>query len=198
MSLPLFRQTQFLLSAANIQQLPPDNGCEVAFVGRSNAGKSSAINSITGCKGLAKISKTPGRTQCINFFTISADKRLTDLPGYGYAAVAADVKARWQTTLAQYLKYRLSLRGLILVMDIRHPWKEIDRQLIELAELANLPTHILLTKADKLSRSQAQQTLKKLQMELNQLFPQTTLQLFSAKQAMGIDEASRKISAWLK
>lgn len=198
MSLPLFRQTQFLLSAANIQQLPPDNGCEVAFVGRSNAGKSSAINSITGCKGLAKISKTPGRTQCINLFTITADKRLADLPGYGYAAVAADVKARWQTTLAQYLRYRLSLRGLILVMDIRHPWKEVDQQLVELAVQANLPTHILLTKADKLSRSQAQQTLKKLDIELNQLFPQTTLQLFSAKEGMGIEEASRTISAWLK
>lgn len=198
MSLPLFRQTQFLLSAANIQQLAPDSGCEVAFVGRSNAGKSSAINSITGCKGLAKISKTPGRTQCINLFTITAEKRLADLPGYGYAAVAADVKARWQTTLAQYLRYRLSLRGLILVMDIRHPWKEVDQQLVELAVQASLPTHILLTKADKLSRSQAQQTLKKLQTELNQLFPQTTLQLFSAKEGMGIEEVSRKISEWLK
>jgi GTP-binding protein len=198
MPLPLFKQITFLLSVATLEQLPPDFGSEVAFVGRSNAGKSSAINAITGFKGLAKVSKTPGRTQCINLFTLSEQTRLADLPGYGYAAVPPAVKQRWQYTLSQYLLTRQCLKGLILVMDIRHPCKIGDEQLLGFAIKANLPTHILLTKADKLSRNLASQTLKQLQTQLLTLSPILSAQLFSATQGTGIDEASLKVQAWLK
>lgn len=149
----ILHKAQFLKSAAQLSQLPNDNGIEIAFAGRSNAGKSTAINVLTGIKGLAKTSKTPGRTQLINLFAIDDQRRLVDLPGYGYAAVPQAVKERWQQTLSRYLQNRQCLRGLILLMDIRHPLTEFDQHIIQWATSAKLPIYILLTKADKLARA---------------------------------------------
>ncbi|MGK0335481.1 MAG: GTP-binding protein, partial [Candidatus Azotimanducaceae bacterium] len=157
-NVPLSEAT-FLKSAATLQQCPADLGAEVAFCGRSNAGKSSALNCLTDQKKLARTSKTPGRTQLINFFSLSESLRLVDLPGYGYAKVPPKMKAEWQRNLDDYLRGRDSLRGLIQVMDIRHPLREFDKLMLEWSESAELPVHILLTKADKLKRGPQQSTL---------------------------------------
>lgn len=191
-----FPLATFLTSAALLKQLPADTGAEIAFAGRSNAGKSSAINVITGKKGLARASKTPGRTQLINFFSLNtsedAQHRLVDLPGYGYAKVSAVTKIRWQKTLAQYLEARQSLTCLILVSDIRHPLKEYDQQMVDWATARNLPLHMLLTKADKLSRSVAMRTLLQVQKTL-QDNPNVTCQLFSSHNHMGLEQARKHI-----
>ena len=147
-----FAKAQFLLSAPTLSQCPDDTGCEVAFAGRSNAGKSSAINVLTRQGKLARTSKTPGRTQLINFFSLTEHCRLVDLPGYGYAKVPKAVKQRWDEHLAEYLQRRQSLRGLILLMDVRHPLQDFDRQMVLWADQSDMPVHILLTKADKLKR----------------------------------------------
>jgi len=151
----VFPLTIFLKSVAQLDQLPSDKGAEVAFIGRSNSGKSTAINSITGKKGLAKTSKTPGRTQLLNFYQINEHIRLVDLPGYGFANVPQDKKTNWEKTIADYLRIRKSLKGLIITMDIRHPLKDRDQAMLAWASHYQIPVYILLTKADKLTRHQA-------------------------------------------
>jgi GTP-binding protein len=193
----LFHQCQFLISAANLTQLPTDCGAEVAFVGRSNAGKSSALNAIAGIKKLAKVSNTPGRTQLINLFSVSDEKRLVDLPGYGFAKVPIAVKHRWQQTLADYLATRACLQGLVLLMDVRHPLKPLDLNFLKWSASANLPLHVLLTKADKLSRNASMQSLQGVLNALPQYHPEATAQLFSATSHLGLDQASQQVFNWL-
>ncbi|MEI6514156.1 MAG: ribosome biogenesis GTP-binding protein YihA/YsxC, partial [bacterium] len=165
-----YKQAEFLKSAAKVEQLPVDLGYEVAFAGRSNAGKSSALNCLTANGRLARTSKTPGRTQLINLFTVKDEHhRLVDLPGYGYAKVAMQVKLDWQKNLAHYLEVRESLRGLVVLMDSRHPLKDADQLLIQWAVNRQLPIHILLTKADKLSKSQVQQAIILVRQKCGQL-----------------------------
>ena len=191
-----FNQAQFVVSAANLKACPLDSLAEVAFAGRSNAGKSSAINTITGQNRLARISKTPGRTQLINFFALNEGRHLVDLPGYGFAKVPLKVKDKWQRELEQYLRQRDALVGLILLSDIRHPRKEFDRMMIDWAVQSDLPLHILLTKSDKLKRGAAQNTLLSVQKELAAL-DNGSVQLFSSLKNVGVDEARAKLSDWL-
>ena len=192
-----FRNVSFLLSAARLNQLPPDSGAEVAFAGRSNAGKSSALNAITGISGLARTSKTPGRTQQINLFVLDETRRLVDLPGYGYAKVPEAVKQQWGQTLSRYLETRGCLQGLILLMDIRHPLKEFDRQLLEWSRTRAMPVHVLLTKADKLKRGPALAVLETVRRELVQSGAQASIQLFSALRQTGVEEARDQLRRWL-
>jgi GTP-binding protein len=196
-----YNQTHFLTSAAKNDQCPPDEAAEVAFCGRSNAGKSSAINALTQQKGLAKTSKTPGRTQLLNFFTIGKTPyRLVDLPGYGFAKVPPSVKERWEKTLETYFLTRHSLKGLILLMDIRHPLTIADWKMIEWSLSMNLNVHILLTKADKLKRGAATQALLGTQKTLRQEASQpdkVTIQLFSATTREGVQEVNKKLDEWL-
>ncbi len=195
---PLYRQATFLTSAARLSQAPPDEGFEVAFAGRSNAGKSSAINALCDQKSLARTSKTPGRTQLLNFFAVDGQCRIVDLPGYGYAKVAEGIKREWQGVLADYLEQRRCLRGLMLLMDIRHPLKDYDRQMLEWARQIGLPVHVLLTKADKLNRGPANSVLLKLRGEIGQIDPGFTAQAFSALKRSGIDEAHARLDAWFE
>lgn len=197
---PLYPQARFLISAAQLAQLPPDEGFEVAFAGRSNAGKSSALNRITRQKSLARTSKTPGRTQLINFFTLDDERRLVDLPGYGYAKVAEAIKRRWQETMENYLASRQSLQGLILLMDVRHPLRDVDQQLLSWCWHVGMPVHVLLTKADKLKRGPARATLLKVRDELARQAPagSTSVQLFSALKGSGIDEVQERLDHWLR
>lgn len=192
------RQAHFMKSAAKLSQLPPDLGIEVAFAGRSNAGKSTAINALTGVKNLAKTSKTPGRTQLINLFAIDESHRLVDLPGYGYAAVPLETKIRWQQTLNRYLQERECLKGLILLMDIRHPLRDYDINMIEWAKQSQLSLYILLTKADKLSRGAAMSTLKTVQKTLADEEYDAHCQLFSVLKNIGIESARKYIEQLLK
>ena len=192
-----FNTAEFLKSAARLDQAPPDSGREAAFAGRSNAGKSSALNAISGHKGLARTSKTPGRTQLINFFAVTPEARLVDLPGYGYAKVPAEVKAQWERHLNAYLAERASLAGLILLMDVRHPLTDFDRQMLSWCRQADLAVHVLLTKADKLKRGAAQNTLLGVKRDLGLLHPAATVQLFSALDGSGLDEARTLLSSWL-
>lgn len=185
---------EFLKSASTLQQCPPDTGAEVAFCGRSNAGKSSALNTLTGQKKLARTSKTPGRTQLINFFRLNNELRLVDLPGYGYAKVPPKMKEAWQRNIDDYLRARESLKGLVLVMDIRHPMKDFDRLMLDWSSQAELPAHILLTKADKLKRGPQQNTLLKVRRELPE---NATVQVFSATSELGKRELIKKINDWL-
>ncbi len=194
----VYQQANYLISAAQLDQLPVDEGYEIAFIGRSNAGKSSALNTITGIKGLARVSKTPGRTQTINMFALGDQHRLVDLPGYGYAKVPLNVKERWQKTIDGYLQTRECLRGLILIMDIRHPLKEIDRDVISWTLGCDIPIHILLTKADKLKPSAARKVLKEVQSELEIYGDRVDLQLFSSLDHSGLDEARDKLSTWFE
>lgn len=191
-----FNQAQFVTSAATLQACPEGSLAEVAFAGRSNAGKSSAINTITGQARLARISKTPGRTQLINFFALDEGRHLVDLPGYGFAKVPLKVKDKWQRELELYLRQREALVGLILLSDIRHPLKEFDRMMIDWAVQSDLPMHILLTKSDKLKRGAAQNTLLAVRKELAPL-ANLSVQLFSSLKDVGVEEARSKLSAWL-
>lgn len=188
----------FILSAPTLAELPSDAGIEIGFIGRSNAGKSSAMNTITGLKGLARTSKTPGRTQMINMFSLDDEKRLVDLPGYGYAKVPLATKQRWQKTLTTYLERRLCLKGLVMVMDVRHPLKESDQQLIVWATQAAVPVHILLTKSDKLNRGAALNTLMQVQKALEQFKDSVSVQLFSSHDKTGLDEAKALLDEWFK
>ena len=199
-SIAAYRGAQFEISAAKLSQLPTDEGLEVAFAGRSNAGKSSAINKICCQKSLARTSKTPGRTQLINLFKLGEQSRLVDLPGYGYAKVSEDIKRRWQQTMEQYLASRQALQGLILLMDVRHPLKDIDQQLLSWCWSVEMPTHILLTKADKLKRGQAQNTLLKVRKEISENDPAglTSIQLFSALKGTGLDDVYKVLDGWLQ
>jgi GTP-binding protein len=192
-----YSKASFLKSAAQASQLPEDAGYEVAFAGRSNAGKSSALNCLTGVRQLARTSKTPGRTQLINVFTLGdSTRRLIDLPGYGYAKVAMQVKVDWQKNLAHYLDVRKSLKGLVLLMDIRHPLKALDESMIDWAYGRELPVHILLTKADKLSRGQAQSTLIKVREHYELMEALVTVQTFSSLKKTGVDELMHRLNEW--
>jgi GTP-binding protein len=195
---PDYRRAAFLTSAARFNQCPPDEGWEVAFAGRSNAGKSSAINSLTGQAKLARTSKTPGRTQLINFFTLSPSQRLVDLPGYGFAQVPQAVKRKWMRELEHYLRARRSLRGLVLLMDIRHPLREFDTQMLAWCAVAGMPVRVLLTKADKLGRGAAAAALQQTRRQLA-AYPQdlVTVQLFSATRHQGHKELTALLDAWL-
>lgn len=193
-----YTQAAFLKSAALVKQLPDDTGLEVAFAGRSNAGKSSALNCLTNQRQLAKTSKTPGRTQLINVFTLKDETlRLIDLPGYGFAKVSRKIKQEWQKNLANYLQVRKSLKGLIVLMDIRHPLKDLDTLMIDWAIKKNLPIHILLTKCDKLSKSQANSALLKI-ISHYKIIPKDMLsvQVFSATKKTGLDELIIKLNSW--
>ncbi|MDX9874417.1 MAG: ribosome biogenesis GTP-binding protein YihA/YsxC [Spongiibacteraceae bacterium] len=191
-----FRRTRFLTSAPTLRECPPDTGAEVAFAGRSNAGKSSAINALTGNSRLARTSKTPGRTQLLNFFSVTDDSRLVDLPGYGYARVPLAVKEQWQRHLEEYLSARLSLRGLVLVMDIRHPLQPFDELLLGWCTAASMPAHLLLTKSDKLSFGAARNVLNRVQQQ-TRARGQVTVQLFSATAPRGLEELEQKLGEWL-
>ncbi|MCP3866575.1 MAG: YihA family ribosome biogenesis GTP-binding protein [Gammaproteobacteria bacterium] len=195
---PVYHQTRFLTSAASFHQTPPDEGIEVAFAGRSNAGKSSAINLLCQKKNLARTSRTPGRTQLINFFSIDEQHRIVDLPGYGYAKVAESIKTQWQQNLAAYLEQRLCLRGIMLVMDIRHPLKSFDRQMLEWSKGMELPVHILLTKSDKLKRGAAANTLLRVRRELADTAHGLSIQCFSALNRDGIDLAHDTMNRWFE
>jgi GTP-binding protein len=194
---PNYRKAEFLTSASKLSQCPPDEGWEVAFAGRSNAGKSSAINSLTGNSKLAKTSRTPGRTQLINFFRLSESQRLVDLPGYGYAKVPLAVKREWTKQLENYLQRRECLRGMILLMDVRHPLQPFDQQMLNWALEASMPVHILLTKADKLNRGPAGNALLKVRAELKPHGELVSVQLFSALKHTGHAELFAVLNAWL-
>ncbi|KTC91357.1 ribosome biogenesis GTP-binding protein YihA/YsxC [Fluoribacter dumoffii] len=191
-----YSKAVFLKSAARVSQLPDDSGYEVAFAGRSNAGKSSALNCLTGIKNLARTSKTPGRTQLINLFEIAQERRLVDLPGYGYAKVALQVKMDWQKNLAHYLEVRQSLKGLILLMDIRHPLKDLDLMMVDWALERELPVHILLTKADKLSRSDVKNTVAKVRKYYDLASHLITVQSFSSLKKEGVKELIGLLNTW--
>ncbi|MEM1154366.1 MAG: ribosome biogenesis GTP-binding protein YihA/YsxC [Pseudomonadota bacterium] len=195
--MPNYRSASYLTSAAKFAQCPEDVGLEVAFAGRSNAGKSSAINSLTGNSKLAKTSRTPGRTQLINFFGVSDSQRLVDLPGYGFAKVPAAVKQAWTRLLETYLQRRQSLVGLILVMDIRHPLQAIDQQILGWAIAADMPVHLLLTKADKLKKGPAKSTLLQVRSTLQDLSPLASVQLFSSLKHVGQSELQQVLNHWL-
>ena len=190
-----YHQATFILSAAQPKQLPPDAGTEVAIVGRSNAGKSSVLNRLTAHKQLARVSKTPGRTQLINIFGLDADRRLMDLPGYGYAKVPEEVQAKWQKVVDHYISQRVCLKGLVLVMDIRHPLKPLDVQLLAYCQARALPVHILLNKSDKLSRLAAKNTHTKVSQFLTQYDNSVSLQCFSALKNTGIAELALVLDA---
>lgn len=194
-----YQTASFLTSAPTLAQCPADLGAEVAFAGRSNAGKSSAINTLTQQKALARTSKTPGRTQLINFFTLAGGetRRLVDLPGYGYAKVPEQVKLEWQRHLADYLRERQSLRGLVLVMDVRHPLTEFDEMMLGWADDKHMPVHILLTKADKLKSGAAKSALQQVRNRLREWEDLVSVQLFSALKRQGLDEARERLDEWL-
>jgi len=194
----LLERARYLLSAHNARQLPPDEGAEVAFAGRSNAGKSSALNALTSQNALARVSKTPGRTQQLVFFQVTPQAHLVDLPGYGYAKVPQELQAHWQAFIDNYFRTRDALKGLVVVMDIRHPLKDYDRQMLAYAVQRGLPAHALLTKADKLGRGQQAQTLQKVRRELADAFGDSvSVQAFSGESKQGVDEARAVIGGWL-
>jgi GTP-binding protein len=190
----LFDRATYVASAHDLEQLPPDVGAEVAFVGRSNAGKSSAINTLANHKRLAYVSKTPGRTQLINFFSLGDDRMLVDLPGYGYAQVPARVKAHWQNVMAAYVSTRRALNGLVLIMDARHPLKALDIKLLDWYLPTGKPVHCLLTKADKLSKSEQALTLRKVTKQLEAGGHNASAQLFSSLKKEGVQEAESVIA----
>ena len=192
-----FNDARFVTSAATLGDCPRDSLAEVAFAGRSNAGKSSTINTVTGQSRLARISKTPGRTQLINFFRVAAGSYLVDLPGYGYAKVPLAVKDKWQRELEHYLRRREPLAGLVLLSDIRHPLKEFDRMMIQWARQCDLPLHVLLTKADKLKRGAARNTFLTVKKELAD-YERISVQLFSAASREGVTEVQQLLAEWLK
>lgn len=195
--LVLLSKAQFMTSAPRLSACPPGIGHEVAFVGRSNAGKSSAINALTRQRQLARASKTPGRTQLLNFFGLDDERRLVDLPGYGYAAVPEAMKIAWQKELQNYLLKRDSLRGLMLLMDIRHPMLNYDVEMLKWAQAGKLPVHILLTKCDKLNRGPAMTTVQEVAKKLKEQGLTATISLFSALRGVGMEEAADKLGEWL-
>lgn len=192
-----YQKAYFLLSVADIKQLPEDQGVEIALAGRSNAGKSSVLNRITQQRGLARVSKTPGRTQLINIFAIDDRRRLVDLPGYGYAKAPLGAKQKWQGTIDTYLSVRTSLRGLILIMDIRHPLTSLDRHLLIYAAHRQLPVHIVLNKSDKLSKNAVFTTLQQVESALTDLPNSVTLQSFSALKGTGVKDLHLVLNKWL-
>jgi GTP-binding protein len=190
---PVYHQAKFINSSPHLKDTPDDQGLEIAFAGRSNAGKSSAINTLTRQNSLARISKTPGRTQMLNFFAITEQQRFVDLPGYGYAKVPEAVKKQWHALMETYLSQRKSLCAIVLVMDIRHPLTEFDWQMINWCHHSGLPLHILLSKADKLTYGAAKNTLLAVQKQLKEIPVPITLQLFSSLKKTGVDEVHQAL-----
>ncbi len=186
-----------MLGVPRMSLAPADEGFEIAFSGRSNAGKSSAINAITSQKSLARTSKTPGRTQQLMFFQIDPQRRFVDLPGYGYAKVPRTVQKQWQNAMEQYFQKRQSLCGIFLVMDIRHPLTEFDQKMMHWCKHCDIPLHIALTKADKLKYGAGKSALIQVSQTLKQTHPEATVQLFSALKKTGIDEAHAILDNWL-
>ena len=195
--MPLFRNAKFEISIAKPQGLPPASAPEIAFAGRSNAGKSSAINTLVGQTRLAFVSKTPGRTQLINIFRMNNGAALMDLPGYGYAAVPEAIRKQWVHLLEVYLTTRETLVGLVLIMDARHPLTPLDRQMLDWCAPSGRPVHVLLTKTDKLTRSDAAQTLARMKKELPAWGDLITVQLFSSLKKTGVDEVETVVGSWL-
>ena len=189
-----YPEAQFIKSANAATQFVPDTGAEVAVAGRSNSGKSSAINVIVNRRQFARTSKTPGRTQLVNFFSLSNDRRLVDLPGYGFARVSDQKRNHWRNLIADYFESRQSLRGLFMIVDIRRQLTEFDRQMLSFAELIALPTHVLLTKSDKLKRGQAAKALLEVRRDLGSV---ATVQHFSALSRQGEEEARVKLDEFL-
>ena len=188
-----YRSARYVISAHHLKQLGADAGQEVAVAGRSNAGKSSAINMLTGQKALARTSKTPGRTQQIVLFAIDAERRIADLPGYGYAKVPEKLRDHWRKTIEAYFQRRQSLRGVVLVMDVRHPLRPFDTQMLAWCAAARVPCHVLLTKADKLKRGPAHATL----LQVRKALPEgATAQLFSARTGAGLDDLIDCLDRW--
>jgi GTP-binding protein len=189
---------RYLLSAHDVRQLPPDEGAEVAFAGRSNAGKSSALNALAGHNALARVSKTPGRTQQLVYFEIKPQQLRVDLPGYGYAKVPQDLQAHWQGFIDRYFHTRNALKGLVVVRDIRHPLKDYDQLMLGYAVRRGIPAHALLTKADKLGRGQQTDILRKVKNDLFSAFGDTVgVQAFSAESKQGVEEARAVVAEWL-
>ncbi len=193
----LFSQAAFFTTVNDLHALPLHGGKEVAFVGRSNAGKSSAINTLANHVRLAYTSKTPGRTQHLNYFSLGDSRFLVDLPGYGYAKVPPAIKAHWENLLNVYLQTRETLCGLVLIMDSRHPLSELDERMLEWFMPTGKPVHILLTKSDKLSRQQATLTLSRVKSHINEYYPNCSVQLFSSLKKVGMEEAEAVIAGWL-
>lgn len=191
-----YAKTYFVTSAPDINHLPSDTGIEIAFAGRSNAGKSSALNILTNQKNLARTSKTPGRTQLINLFETAPDCRLVDLPGYGYAQVPEEVKRKWQKSLGEYLQKRESLKGLVILMDIRHPLKDLDQQMIDWAVQSNLPVMLLLTKADKLASGAQKQQLNMVKEAILPFQGNITVTTFSSLKRTGLEQLKQKLDEW--
>lgn len=191
-----YHKTHFLTSAPNIRALPEDTGIEIAFAGRSNAGKSTALNILTNQKNLARTSKTPGRTQLINVFEVEPSCKLVDLPGYGYAAVPEQMKIQWQKSLGEYLQKRECLGGVVILMDIRHPLKDLDQQMLEWAVSANLPVLLLLTKADKLSQSAVSKQVKMVREAILPFQGDVQVEAFSALKKQGVENLARKLDFW--
>ncbi len=193
-----YQKATFLSSVPRVSLAPPDEGYEIAFAGRSNAGKSSAINAITMQKSLARTSKTPGRTQQLNFFKLDETRRIVDLPGYGYAKVPDRVQRQWKKAMEDYFAKRRSLCGIYLVMDIRHPMSSFDRQMVEWCKYNQLSLHIALTKADKLKRGAGKNTLLQIKKSLHDANFPASVQLFSALKKVGVDEAHKVLDRWLR
>ena len=193
-----YKGASYIMGAAKVSQLPADTGIEVAFAGRSNAGKSSALNTLTGQKGLARVSKTPGRTQLINLFDLGDNKRLVDLPGYGYAKVSESIKRQWQAEMENYLTSRECLKGIVLLVDSRHDLKEFDSLMIELAVSTGLNMHILLTKSDKLNNKQKAQSKRMIESFIKNFEDNecVTFQLFSSLNKLGLDDLTAKLDEW--
>ncbi len=192
-----FAQAAYTLSAHQLEQLPDDSGLEIAFAGRSNAGKSSAINAICDHVGLARTSKTPGRTQQLVVFTMDSSRRLIDLPGYGYAEVPQKMRDHWRLLIDKYLRIRDSLRGIVLIMDARHPLKEFDQQMLTFCAAIDLPCHCLITKADKLTFSEGQKTLATVKKQITAISEHASAQLFSSSKKTGVEEARKQLGLWL-
>jgi GTP-binding protein len=192
-----FRAAHYLTSAHRLDQLPADAGAEIAFAGRSNAGKSSALNAICDHEGLARTSKTPGRTQQIVVFPLDESHRLIDLPGYGYAKVPERLRAHWRGTIDAYLRTRASLRGVVIVMDARHPLREFDRSMLEFASATGRRSLCLLSKSDKLSRGEGARVLAAARAELASLAPDAHAELFSSLSGAGLEAARTRLAAWL-
>ncbi|MES1981251.1 MAG: ribosome biogenesis GTP-binding protein YihA/YsxC [Pseudomonadota bacterium] len=192
----LFSRATFFTTVNHLRDLPVHGGREVAFVGRSNAGKSSAINTLANHSRLAFTSKTPGRTQHLNYFDLGEGRFLVDLPGYGYAKVPPEIKAHWENLLSEYLQTRGELCGLVIIMDARHPLTELDERMLDWFSLTGKPVHVLLTKADKLNRQEATKTLNEVKSYLAERFPLCSVQLFSSLKKVGADEAEGIIAAW--
>ncbi|MBD9554562.1 ribosome biogenesis GTP-binding protein YihA/YsxC [Pantoea eucalypti] len=191
-----YHVTHFVMSAPDIRHLPADTGIEVAFAGRSNAGKSSALNTLTNQKGLARTSKTPGRTQLINLFEVKEGKRLVDLPGYGYAEVPEEMKLKWQRALGEYLQKRQALKGLVILMDIRHPLKDLDRQMINWSVESGIPVLLLLTKADKLASGARKAQLNVVREAALEFVGDVQVELFSSLKKIGVDKVRQKLDSW--